>query len=460
MTKASSITQKYFDKAIKILRFGVLAILVIAPFYAPLVIWLSSGVHHLDFLRIWKEIGLVFLLLVILFLLFDYQRLFRNLRHRPLLILSAIYIFFLLANGLWDLFYRPISNDAVIYGLLTDIRPIAMLAVAAVTFAISRQQRFGAFPWQKIVMIPAALVIGFGLLQMTVLPKDVLKHVGYNQSTVAPYQTVDNQPNIVRIQSTTRGPNPLGAYLIVVIVLMVELLAKARDRRQRLYWGLAIAASLAVLFGTYSRSAQVGLVLSLAALALIHYRQFWHRHLIPIGLLIAAVIGIGAIFRHSYLIQNAIFHTSNKSSSPMSSNAERTEAVKKGLSDVWHEPLGEGIGTAGPASLRNKQAEPRIAENYFLQIGQEVGIIGVLLFAAINIRAAVLLWRQRQNLLARVLLASLVGLTFVNLLSHAWTDDTLAYIWWGLTGLALAGFLSSSPRTKSPGGRVKATAPA
>ena len=36
------------------------------------------------------------------------------------------------------------------------------------------------------------------------------------------------------------------------------------------------------------------------------------------------------------------------------------------------------------------------------------------------------------------LFGSLIGLTFINLLSHAWTDDTLAYVWWGLAGIAMA----------------------
>jgi len=36
------------------------------------------------------------------------------------------------------------------------------------------------------------------------------------------------------------------------------------------------------------------------------------------------------------------------------------------------------------------------------------------------------------------LLASLIGLIFVNLVSHAWADDTLAYVWWGLAGIALS----------------------
>ena len=448
--------EKYFDKAVKILRWGITFILIVAPFYATIVIWLSSDLHHLDVLRTWKEVTLALLLLIILFLAFDYQRVFKDLHQRPLLLLSGSYIFFMLLHGLWDLFYRPISNDAVFYGMLVDMRPVVMLTVATITFAISRHRRFGDFHWQKIILIPAAIVIGFGLLQMTVLPKDVLRHVGYNQSTVEPYQTVDNQPDIVRIQSTTRGPNPLGAYLIVIIVLLVEMFINSKRAHQRIYWAVIIAAALVVLYGTYSRSAQVGLLLSLLVLATIRYRQFLRRNLAILSLLAIVAVSLLIVFRHSYVVQNSLFHTSSHSSSPVSSNSERTQAIKSGLHDVWHEPFGRGVGSAGPSSLRNKQGEPRIAENYFLQLGQEVGILGMILFIALSVRVAMLLWQGRQDLLPRVLLASLVGLTFVNMVSHAWTDDTLAYIWWGLAGLALAGLLPH-PRQKHRSVKRKAT---
>ncbi|HEU4984309.1 MAG TPA: hypothetical protein VFT58_01605, partial [Nitrososphaera sp.] len=69
---------------------------------------------------------------------------------------------------------------------------------------------------------------------------------------------------------------------------------------------------------------------------------------------------------------------------------------------------------------------------------QEVGVVGLLLFIAINVQAAALLWLRRNNVLARILLASLVGITLVNFLSHAWTDETTSLLWWGLAGLALA----------------------
>jgi O-antigen ligase len=110
-----------------------------------------------------------------------------------------------------------------------------------------------------------------------------------------------------------------------------------------------------------------------------------------------------------------------------------------------NEPLGRGVGTAGPASVYNNN-NVRISENYFLQVAQETGWAGLILFIAINYLIVCELWRRRNEVLARILLASLAGITFINLLSHAWTDDTLAYLWWGLTGIALAPIITGGQK--------------
>jgi hypothetical protein len=61
---------------------------------------------------------------------------------------------------------------------------------------------------------------------------------------------------------------------------------------------------------------------------------------------------------------------------------------------------------------------------------------------------------RRRELLSQILFASLIGITFINFLSHAWTDDTLAYLWWGLAGIALAPIITD--RQKAHGKTHKA----
>ena len=454
-------TQKYPLWFVKALRIGIAAILVIAPFYITLAVWSASLLHHLDLFKIWKELALAIMALIIAIFLFTQRGLAKRSLKSRLIELSVVYVSLILLIGVFDMLTHRVSRNAVIYGLLTDLRPIGFFLVAYLTFVISAQKKLPAMNWKKIILIPALLVIIFGFLQMTVLPKDILKHVGYSNATTAPYQTVDNQPNIVRVQSTTRGPNPLGAYDLVIITALSVLLVKAKGRRQ-LWLGVFLAISLVMLFGTYSRSAEIGVLLAWLTLIAIYQKKWLAKHIfISIGaIVIVALIGVLAAERHNYFLQNIFLHTSNRSTSAVSSNAQRGQAIKSAISDVYHHPLGGGIGSAGPASRRNTKGPLKLAEDNYLQIGQEAGVIGMILFIAIIVVAGIELWRRRQDQLALILLASLVGLSFVNLVSHAWTDDTLAYIWWGLAGIALAPALVESVPLNRPALSGHSTGPA
>ena len=59
-------------------------------------------------------------------------------------------------------------------------------------------------------------------------------------------------------------------------------------------------------------------------------------------------------------------------------------------------------------------------------------------FILINLGVGYLLWLRRSDPMALCLFASLIGLSFINMLSHGWADDTIAYLWWGLAGIAMA----------------------
>lgn len=151
----------------------------------------------------------------------------------------------------------------------------------------------------------------------------------------------------------------------------------------------------------------------------------------------------GSLFllRDNDYVQNAVFHTDEHSTSLTSSNEDRAGALGSGVEDILTQPYGRGLGTAGPASVYNN-GNVRIAENYYLQIGQEAGIMGLVVFIIICSFIGYALWLMRGNgIMPIVLLASFGGLAVVNMISHAWADDTLAYIWWGFAGLSIGGQL-------------------
>lgn len=220
-----------------------------------------------------------------------------------------------------------------------------------------------------------------------------------------------------------------------MVLIMTAIAVILRKNRNILAVGLA--AGIIVLFYSYSRSAWIGLILSLLTLAVLSKRKISGRWLAAAGIAIMVIAGGFYLLRFNNTFQDTVFHTSEESASSESANAQRARALEVAARDAVSEPLGRGPGTAGPASFRNG-GQARIAENYYLQIGQEVGLAGLAIFVAINVLVGLELWRRRASNLAKILLASLVGLTFVNLVSHAWTDDTIAYIWWGLAGIATA----------------------
>jgi O-antigen ligase len=196
------------------------------------------------------------------------------------------------------------------------------------------------------------------------------------------------------------------------------------------------------LFGSYSRAAWIGAVISCIVVGLTLIKPSWLRKykwplLLASGVVLIGLIVGGYSLRHSTKFQNIIFHTQANSAEPTSSDQAHLEAIISGVKYLAHRPFGAGPGVSGPASFYNHYRPARIPENYFLEVGEETGWLGMLLFIVINILVAYRLWQRRASPFALSLLAALIGITFVNLLSLAWTDDTLSYLWWGLAGLAM-----------------------
>lgn len=435
---------------------SALAAIIIAllPFHAFLTVWLSSLAGHYTLLRLWKEFLLVPIVLAALHLLLKDVALRKRLFSAWLVRLIFIYTLLLLICALVAFSRHDVSAKAMWYGLLVDLRYLvfflAVLPLAAKSDLLSKN-------WQKILLVPAILVAAFAILQFLVLPYDFLKHFGYGDSTIPAYETINHNVHHIRVESTLRGANPLGAYLLVPICAVAVMFFK--DKRQRANLAMVGLGLVLALAFSFSRSAWIGAALGILIAAWLSFKSERVRK--NIGWILAGLLVIGTVLtlllRNNLSFENAIFHTDRLSTAAASSNQGHSAAFKAAVKDIAHHPLGSGIGTAGPQSVYNNQPA-KIAENYYLQIGQEAGVIGMLLFVAICVNVGLMLYHRRADPLALALLASLVGLSLVNFLSHAWEDDTLAYVWWGLAAIALSPAILTD-RLKAKNGQKIKTAP-
>ncbi len=416
-------------------QYIIAFILVIMPFHAFLTVWMNSFIGHYTIIRLWKEILILTLLLPCLFFLSLKYNLKKLSKTSILIYLSIVYVLLSLVIGLIAYITHNVSLKALGYGLDINLRYIIFFWLCVY---ISKNTSWLKANWLSFLIIPGLIVIIFGLLQHYLLPADFLIHFGYGSSTIVPFQTVDSNINYIRLQSTLRGANLLGVYLIIIIPAIFYKLYKSKKIANRILWGLSFLSSLIVMYYSYSRSSYIGLFITLSILVWL-LGSHKYRKIILIGSSLILLLSVGAfiIFRNNQTIQDTFLHTSSNSKSVVSSNHNHASSTSTGLRDVVHQPLGRGVGTAGPASLYNNHPA-RIAENYYLQITQEVGIIGLMLFVGILAVIAVSLYINRQDSLSLILIVSLAGISFVNLLSHAWADDTLSIVWFGFAGIALS----------------------
>jgi len=304
----------------------------------------------------------------------------------------------------------------------------------------------------KVILCISTIVAVLGLLQY-VLPADMLTHFGYgiDRGARAAFYIDNNTSLPIRIMATLREPNALGAYLILPATALVALVMRAKEREPRIKFGSLLAVHLVAIFLTQSRSALLGIVLSIMLLCwwqynawlMIQLKRFW-----PLLAVLVVAVGIaGFSVRNTSFFQSYIIHgDKNEATADLDSNDYHALFVRRGLEGIHQEPLGHGPGTAGLASIQNPKGS-FLTENYYIQVGYEIGIVGLLLFVMINALVYVLLWmRRKDNPWVFVLLASFWAYVVTNMLLHTWSSEAVAAQWWILSGMAIP--LAVVPKNK------------
>lgn len=409
------------------------AIIALVPFQGFLTVYGAHLGMNYTLLRMWDDIALLVLLGICTGWLIRDGELRERLKNNYVTLMVVVFAAVQLCFTLRGIALGTVGTAAAIMGLALNLRgPLFLLCC----LIIVRYSSWSLERWLRIVVSAAIIVAAFAVLQLTVLPKDFLSHFGYSSATILPYETINSNESYVRFASTTRGVNPLGAYMAIMIPLVIALWTKLRPK---VTWGIIVALMMGAMVASFSRSAWIGCAISLACIVALRLKTrkdfLWAG-----GIFVAALLVVGVLFTtlsNSTTLQNVLFHTDKNSSIKEDSNDARYSAFFTTTREVAHDPLGRGVGSAGPASIHNSKTAPRMAENYFLQITQETGWFGLFVYLALLGVVGMQLWKLREQKLALGLFAAFVGVAVINMLSFAWTDDTLAFTWYGLAGLVL-----------------------
>ncbi len=408
-------------------------ILAVLPFHAVLTNWAASNFGAELLIKAWKELILLISLPLLVIVLVRDKPLTRKLVSRAVNKLIIAFVFLHLVIYFWQ---TP-DPEAALAGFAFNLRFLAMFCLAQVLIEKFRPARLRATSLAT-VLICASVVAVFGALQVFVLPNDILTHVGYGfeRGEVRPYMTIDENPDYVRINSTLRGPNPLGAYMAAMLLLGAGYLLARKQKVE--WWHVALAAAgFITLWASYSRSAAVGLIIggffcfTAWGLGRASWRPWVIRGFI-LGILLMPVAFLA--IKDTSFYDHVILHNNRQDGRPKDSNSVRIDAYTTNLTILRDRPFGQGPGTAGTASFHNKQ-QTQIAENHYIQIAQEVGLFGLAVFLGIISVVGWMLWQGRSDPVQLGLLGGLIATSVVSLFLHGWQDETLAMTWWALAGL-------------------------
>lgn len=424
------------------LLWSLVLIVVLMPLHAFISTWGGSTIGPLWLWKSWKEILLALLMVPVIVWLSWRPKRWNVLAKDKLFWLIVLFVGLL---GILSLQYLSINGkDAALAGIAMDTRYLLMFGLGYILF------RFGKFSWPSVRRIAVLFLIYtgitlsvLGLIQVKLLPADFLSQFGYDKNaTIAPYVLIDENPNALRAFVTMRGPNDFGAYLL--LPLLLSLLFAKRNK-----WFLAGSAAIVMgLFLTGSRSAWLGAIISVAALGFMMFGSKVVRSrkaitIAGVGVVATVLIGIAAINIPS--VRLAVFHSSpGDPSLTEGSTDNHWQATMAGIWHVADKPLGCGPGCAGPASYYSHH--PRISENYYVQIAEETGVVGLALWTLVFVTVMHRLWRWRQDWLAMAVFASGVGLAAIGFWLHVWSDDPLSITWWALAGVVLGYYASTSSK--------------
>lgn len=309
----------------------------------------------------------------------------------------------------------------------------AAVIVAAVVAGVCVFESVDSLGWNRFVV---------HTIQYTRYEINVLHGTPPNPFDIRVYGMVGGT-RIIRTGSVFLSALTCGFYLVLGFALALEQVARGRARKWMLFAMLLIGAGLLL---TQTRSAILGaLVVALFAFRPAAGRRSHWRIQLAIVMAGLAIVAVPVAF--STGVAKRIEGARNSSDN---STAGHVSGFWDGIHTIEHHPLGVGLGSSAGIGQRSTSnvSDVVVPENAYLQIGIELGVLPMILFAALtlawvhSLRAAA---RRRPSPTIAAVSAAAAGLAVTAWFLQAWIDFSVAWTVWGLAGAALGAARSRVP---------------
>jgi O-antigen ligase len=420
--------------------YGSLLLLAYMPFHVFLSQSLSLVTGGLDEWKVAKDVFLAALSILTIVLVWWERRATRV--FNVLVVITTAYAILMLL--IWVL-HPHIYRESAVLGATYDLR---LFCYTIVGLGATLLTPINLRLILKMLLVVSGIVTVLGIAQYF-LPSGILTHAGYSVARgVRPNFFIDNNLEFPRIMSTLRDPNSLGSYLLLPIGLLLALLLRARNHQKRLLYGGALIAELVAVYLTFSRSAWAGTAVIIALVIWWQYRAWFTRQLQRYWPIVLVLFIVVCGFAYTQRNNPILTHQTSEQVGSKDSNQYHLFFVEQNLKFIREDPFGHGPGTAGLASIHNP-AGADLTENYYLQIGYELGILGLAFFIAMQILLYIKLWPERHSHLGLVLLTSFWAYLLINMLLQEWDNEAVAVQWWLLAGLVLGHSVTHNKGSKA-----------
>jgi hypothetical protein len=234
----------------------------------------------------------------------------------------------------------------------------------------------------------------------------------------------------VRAGSVFLFPVTLAYYLLLPVGLVIGRTARGTARAGHVIAGIVCTGGL-VLTLTRSAIAAVPFMFVLASLV---GRKRASLFVLLVACFALAVPVLGATAGAERLNLGG-----NEAST--SSTNDHVRQLRASVDRVKSTPLGSGLGTAGGISRRFDVTGSIVNDSWYLQVGTELGVFGMMLYIVVLLGVLRALWRAAAQRPYEAVgpLCALAGISLGGLVLHTLEEFSVAWPVWLLAGLSLRG---------------------